>query len=226
MSESIYLIYKFTSPSGKSYIGQTCNITRRLYEHKRAASPQAFHSAIRKYGWDNFTYEILAAKLSLEESNILEEKFIKEHNTLVPCGYNLLMGGLNYGRTDETRKKMSLAQLGKFRLPLTEDAKRHLSEINKGKKLSEVTKQKISTNSARRGKPSHTRGKPAYNRGKSPSTETRKKISAALAGKARSPRSEETKQKLSTLKKGQKRLIDPITGKISYYHPVAELKDD
>lgn len=37
------VIYKYTSPSGKCYIGQTVNETRR------------------KYGWDSFEYEILNA---------------------------------------------------------------------------------------------------------------------------------------------------------------------
>lgn len=34
MSNNIYLIYKHTSPSGKSYIGLTNNYQRRCREHK------------------------------------------------------------------------------------------------------------------------------------------------------------------------------------------------
>ena len=50
-----YMLYKATSPSGKTYIGVTNNFKRRLKEHGR--SPYTFGKALRKYGKDNFTYE-------------------------------------------------------------------------------------------------------------------------------------------------------------------------
>lgn len=49
-----YVLYKATSPSGKTYIGVTNNFKRRLKEH--GTSPYSFGCAIRKYGKDNFTY--------------------------------------------------------------------------------------------------------------------------------------------------------------------------
>lgn len=96
MSEKEYLIYCHTSPTGKKYIGQTNNYNRRCGEHKLANKRcPAFHSAIIKYGWINFTHEILEDGLTLEQSNILEEFYIKKYNTLAPNGYNLQTGGLN-----------------------------------------------------------------------------------------------------------------------------------
>lgn len=56
------IIYKYTSPSGKSYIGQTLYPNQRKYQHKRAAIKghiSKFCDAIRKYGWDAFIYEVL-----------------------------------------------------------------------------------------------------------------------------------------------------------------------
>jgi predicted GIY-YIG superfamily endonuclease len=45
-----YLIYKHTSPSSKSYIGQTKQYKRRCYEHQYYNGCIAFKNAIKKYG--------------------------------------------------------------------------------------------------------------------------------------------------------------------------------
>ena len=110
------LIYMFTSPSGKKYIGQTINTfslrkSKHLSEamrpsNKKTCSPY-FHAAIRKYGLDSFKEEIL-----LEIHNELldenEARFIREHNSLYPNGYNMKEGGRsNHKVSDESRKRMS-----------------------------------------------------------------------------------------------------------------------
>lgn len=108
MSESIYLIYKHTSPSGKSYIGQTNDYNRRSIEHKNPNNRcAAFSRAIRKYKWENFTHEILIEGLTLCEANELESLLIKQHNTIYPNGYNLVSGGKHNVLSQETRDKMS-----------------------------------------------------------------------------------------------------------------------
>lgn len=104
-----YLIYKHTSPSGKSYIGQTNNYNKRCNHHRSVSSNcRVFTNAIKYYGWDNFTHEILHKNLSLEEANELESICILEHNTLSPNGYNLKTGGLNSNHSQETIEKMRL----------------------------------------------------------------------------------------------------------------------
>lgn len=50
-----YLLYKATSPSGRTYIGITNNFKRRMKEH--GTSPYTFGKALRKYGRENFSYE-------------------------------------------------------------------------------------------------------------------------------------------------------------------------
>ncbi|MDD4242702.1 MAG: NUMOD3 domain-containing DNA-binding protein [Bacilli bacterium] len=102
-----YLIYKFTSPSGKSYIGQTCDLKRRKILHKNTNTCRAFHNAIKKYGFENFIEEILKENLTLEDANTFEEIYIEQYNTLAPNGYNLLSGGLNKIPSEETLNKMS-----------------------------------------------------------------------------------------------------------------------
>jgi len=159
MSESNYCVYKHTSPSGKSYIGQTKNLKKRSRDHQHNSSGcTLFLKAIKKYGWDNFNHEILKDNLTLDEANYWEEFYIDSHNTLSPHGYNLKNGGLNMTCSEETRKKMSVARKGtvcsqetKLKMSISFSGRNHsietknkMSESRKGFKHSEETKLKMS----------------------------------------------------------------------------------
>jgi group I intron endonuclease len=88
-------IYKLTSPSGKVYIGRTCNFEQRMIEHKAGAKKimhRSLYKAIRKYGWDAFTKEIIAECDGEENAQIIEESLIKKFNS-VKKGYNDTYGG-------------------------------------------------------------------------------------------------------------------------------------
>lgn len=63
-------IYKITNKvNGKIYIGQSINLNRRISEHKRYKDPnQIIDQAIKKYGKDNFTFDIIE-ECQLEELN-------------------------------------------------------------------------------------------------------------------------------------------------------------
>lgn len=124
-----YLVYKHTSPSGKSYIGITKNYTNRCSAHRTSSGCRAFHSAITKYGWSNFTHDILARDLTLQEATTLEIRSITDYNTLYPHGYNLTTGG-------ETGQLCQTA----LRIKAENNRKR-----NAGKSLSPEHRQKIST---------------------------------------------------------------------------------
>ena len=75
------IIYKYTSPSGKCYIGQTIQENRRKSQHRRrsafnetdAAYFHPFHVAIRKYGWDSFVYEVLYTVINDDEIFVRKE---------------------------------------------------------------------------------------------------------------------------------------------------------
>lgn len=110
------LIYKATSPSGRSYIGQTKgSLRRRMKRHISDAYRSSYHlydskfsRAIRKYG-DNIKWEILT---ELVESQVLldklEQHYITEFDT-INSGYNCNEGGggnKGYKHTEESRKKM------------------------------------------------------------------------------------------------------------------------
>ena len=58
----------------------------------RNGSPFRFHSAIRKYGEEAFSKEILFDDLSIQDCRTIEEETIKEHNSMIH-GYNAKPGG-------------------------------------------------------------------------------------------------------------------------------------
>jgi group I intron endonuclease len=115
MKEKIYSIYMLTSPSGKSYIGQSCRVEKRLIEHSTKQSRcTAISSAIVKYGWENFKIEILHNNLTVNDANLMENLCISEaHKTLAPAGYNLTSGGKNAVFSAESKNRMSASQTGK-----------------------------------------------------------------------------------------------------------------
>ena len=111
-----YLIYRHVNKiNGKSYIGQTCNLKRRIgkdgsgYLTKNSKGEYrqiAFANAILKYGWNNFETEILIENLTIEEANFYEEKYIEEYKTCNPnYGYNIRKGtlGKESRKTDEQK---------------------------------------------------------------------------------------------------------------------------
>ncbi|MCK9623026.1 MAG: GIY-YIG nuclease family protein [Methylobacter sp.] len=108
----IFLIYKFTSPLGMSYIGQTGNLKLRIYQHRSKKNCSLFAIAIKQYGWENFTQEILYENLNKEDADIMEAHFIKEHKTLSPKGYNIRPGGNTSPQAEETKKKIRLSNTG------------------------------------------------------------------------------------------------------------------
>lgn len=147
-----YCIYKHTSPSGKSYIGQTSDYIIRTSSHLQGNSTcRLFSNAIKKYGWNNFTHDILIENLSIEEATKYEEFYISEHNTLAPNGYNLTSGGLNYIRSEETKQLISSSRLGQKRNPLVverinknPEKIRKTAEKHLGMKRSKESKQRMS----------------------------------------------------------------------------------
>lgn len=87
-------IYKYTSPSGKSYIGQTITSlsVRAGSRGQRYNDCPIFHQAIIKYGFQNFEVSILA-EVKEEQLDATERKYIHLFNTEKPNGYNANEGG-------------------------------------------------------------------------------------------------------------------------------------
>ena len=90
-------IYKITNTiTNKIYIGQSNNPMERWRQHKLRANAgadkgkSAIHDAMRAYGNENFTFEIIGW---FEDYNEKERYYIQYYNTLLPNGYNIEPGG-------------------------------------------------------------------------------------------------------------------------------------
>lgn len=176
-----YCVYVHTSPSGKKYVGQTCqkpedrwgnNGIKYLSKRKGIYQHPAFANAILKYGWENFDHEIVASNLTKEESNSFEVLLIEKLNTMNPqYGYNCTSGGSNGRPSEETKKRQSESHKGAnhhmYGSHLSEETKKKISDAHKGKVVSEATRNKIGE----------------ANRGRIHSEETLKKMSASHKGK-------------------------------------------
>lgn len=123
------LIYKVTNLiNNKVYIGLTTRTLnhrkqRHLYDSKRTKYNSYFHAAIRKYGEDNFQWEIIKIAQNKEQLKQFEVEEISKHNSNNPeFGYNLTKGGESlpgkdnpfYGKThsEETKSKWSKLRKG------------------------------------------------------------------------------------------------------------------
>lgn len=89
-----WCIYKHTSPSGKCYIGMTSKMPEQRWLEGKGYSPKTkFGKAIAKYGWSNFTHEILEAGIpSLSQAQEREKYYIKLFDSF-KNGYNSTEGG-------------------------------------------------------------------------------------------------------------------------------------
>lgn len=129
------IIYKYTSPSGKVYIGQTTDESSRRRAFRtlgRSYGGNKIDNARRKYLPENFTYEVLYTKnyVSVEEAkedlDKMEMYYIGYYDSY-NSGYNSTLGGggcLGLSPTEETRQKLKEACTGWHQ---TEEIKHQIS---------------------------------------------------------------------------------------------------
>lgn len=145
------IIYKVTNKiNNKLYIGQTTKeldvrITQHYNKMKIEKDNCYFYNAIRKYGKENFIWEIVCECNTRKELNEKEIYYIKEYNTFWKNnGYNLTLGGFGmngYKQTEETKEKNRQSKLGKKH---TEETKQTMSTKKLGHFVSEEQKIKQS----------------------------------------------------------------------------------
>lgn len=160
MEERNYCVYKHTSPSGKVYIGMTGQSASRRWRNGEGYKDNTyFYRAIKKYGWENITHEILYDNLTKDEACQKEIEMIEFYNSMDSYkGYNTSSGGscpaLGMIHTEEMKKKMSERISGEnnpfYGKTHTEEARRKISESRKGIKLTEECKEKVRMNSHRK----------------------------------------------------------------------------
>lgn len=138
------IIYMATNRvNGKEYVGQTVDSlpSRRQSHIHSIFNNNYFHNAIRKYGIDNFDWEILHDDISnMNDLNKLEIYYIELYDTF-NNGYNLDLGGRNTLMSVETKKKISESRIGKYTgkdnsnygNKWSDEQKNRVSKQNKGK---------------------------------------------------------------------------------------------
>jgi hypothetical protein len=126
-------IYKITNIINKKiYIGQAVS---HILNHKkyrpygmegrlRCHISEAFSSkknqchylnnAIRKYGSQNFSLELITT-CNISDANIIESEEILKNNSLYPNGYNLNKGGNSHIHTEESKKRVSSGVINYFK---------------------------------------------------------------------------------------------------------------
>lgn len=96
----MYCIYKATNKiTGGIYIGKTNNFKKRKREHLTdTRSDHIFQRALRKYGDENFSWEIIESNIPTnEKANERESYWIEKFNSFFrsdgSVGYNMTRGG-------------------------------------------------------------------------------------------------------------------------------------
>lgn len=190
-------IYKWTSPTGRIYVGQSKDLKQRkewyLAMRIENSSMTKLKRSFKKHGIENHIFEIIEYCF-LEQLNDREIYWGLYYNTLEK-GLNCKLGEQNCIFSESTKNKMSKAKKGtkqteeqkqKRKLSTKETWKKKMENGYKRAyyKQTEESKQKISQ----------------FQKEKIVSEETKQKISQSLKNK---PKSESHKQNMSKSKKGK-----------------------
>lgn len=155
MKGYIYSIYN--KVTFLRYIGLSTSIKRRFTEHKRSLNKNNHYNdylqnAWNKYGQENFIFqlvEICDVDILNEREQFYISLFMSDDSRF---GYNLTSGGKSTKMSESTRKKMSIAHMGK-KNPRTPEHTANLAKALKGRKLSEDQKNKVKLRIKENGHP-------------------------------------------------------------------------
>jgi group I intron endonuclease len=143
----MYLYKILNKNTGKAYIGQTINKPEVRFSYHTQRLKKGTHDneylqrSFNKHGIDSFMFYTILKTDDLESLNLYEEQFIKIlRATDRNFGYNIRPGGANSKLSEETKRKIGLAGIGRRQ---TEANKKALSERSKGNTWGSLTKGKI-----------------------------------------------------------------------------------
>lgn len=160
----MYLYKILNKNTGKAYIGQTVNEPRVRFSYHRQRLKKGTHDneylqrSFNKHGIDSFMFYTILKTDDLESLNLYEEQFIKIlRATDRNFGYNIRPGGANTRLSEETKRKIGLASIGRKQSEAQKKATSERSKGNtwgrltKGKIVSEESKKKMSESAKLRG---------------------------------------------------------------------------
>ena len=149
----MFFCYKITNlVNGKVYIGKTNRPHERWIEHQNCVKKYPLYNAIRKYGRDNFSFEIIAISEIESEINKSEPLYIKQYRSNInrygrSFGYNLTDGGEGIsGWKHSTATLQRMSEVHKGVHPTEEDLMKR-SKSRTGILHTEETKKFILDNS-------------------------------------------------------------------------------
>lgn len=172
-----WVIYLITSPSGRKYIGKTCNYKQRVRQYRNSAKSQKLLCrSFEKYGFDSHVFDIIETfNGNLSMANSKEMFWIRTYMSNINKfkdyrGMNLTDGGEGQiGRThsQETRDKLKKAHVLRTKYAKgwkhTDEMKKQMSTVKKGKPIigkrrgwtmeqkKEMSEMKKGISSARKG---------------------------------------------------------------------------
>jgi group I intron endonuclease len=155
--------------TNKCYVGSSNNIYRRWTTHSRDLAKGEHHSvylqnSYNKHGKDSFEFLLAESSFCIKEMALLEAKWIDKLDA-VKNGYNVnpfpyeigllpktkehkrKIGQAHKGRklSEESKEKIRQKALGRKYGPMSEEQKKKLSEIKKGKSpMTDEGKQRLS----------------------------------------------------------------------------------
>ena len=138
-------IYKITSPSGKIYIGQTTNFSKRKSYYKNGAKPYQvrIYNSLQKYGYDAHTIEFIEECL-LENLNERERHWQDLYDVIGENGLNCRLTATNDKSgflSESSKNKLSIA---KKKVVIDGEWREKFAYDWSGKNHSEETKRKMS----------------------------------------------------------------------------------
>lgn len=137
-------IYKLTNKiNSKPYIGQTTEkyINKRWYRYRtlRCKRQPKIYNALKKYGPENFLFEVIdTSPQNQDQLDNLEIMYTEKYDS-IKNGYNCMPGGKGGKHSEESKKKMSDNKknhnvwVGRIH---SEETKRRMSEVKQGNKNS------------------------------------------------------------------------------------------
>jgi group I intron endonuclease len=138
-------IYKITSPSGKIYIGQTTNFSKRKSYYKNGAKPYQvrIYNSLEKYGYDAHTIEFIEECL-VENLNKRERHWQEFYNVIGDNGLNCRLTATDDKSgflSESSKNKLSIA---KKKVVIDGEWREKFAYDWSGKNHSEETKRKMS----------------------------------------------------------------------------------